>query len=97
MLRLFNANNCDNVNNDEDNVKVIMLSSETSASGSNMSSAEEVILLDPAYGDKQVRLNVERQAIGRVVRLGNKHKEIKVIRLIMKNTIEEDIYKSNIN
>jgi SNF2 family DNA or RNA helicase len=97
VLRLFNSNNCDNINNDENNVKVIMLSSETSVSGSNLSNAEEVIMLDPAYGDKQVRLNIERQAIGRVVRLGNKHKEIKVIRLIMKNTIEEDIYKSNIN
>jgi SNF2 family DNA or RNA helicase len=92
-LKLFNSCN----DNSEDNIKVIMLSSETSASGSNLSNAEEVILLDPAYGDKQIRLNIERQAIGRVVRLGNKHKEIKVIRLIMKNTIEEDIYKSNIN
>lgn len=89
VLKLFNGDNSEN------NVKVIMLSSETSTSGSNLSNAEEVILLDPVYGEKQVRINTERQAIGRVVRLGNKHKEIKVLRLITKNTVEEDIHKLN--
>jgi hypothetical protein len=94
VLRLFNSN--ETLDNN-DAVKVIMLSSEVSVSGSNLSNAEEVILLDPVYGEKQVRINTERQAIGRVVRLGNKHKEIKVLRLIVKNTIEEDIYKSNMD
>lgn len=93
VLKIFNSTLENNTNDDD--VRVILLSSETSASGSNMSNAEEVIILDPVYGDKQVRINTEQQAIGRVVRLGNKHKEIKVLRLIVKNTIEEDIYKSN--
>ena len=101
VLKLFNSNlqnNKDEIKNDqEDSVKVIMLSSETSVSGSNLSNAEEVILLDPVYGDKQTRLNTERQAIGRVIRLGNKHKIINVIRILIKDSIEEDIYKSNQN
>jgi hypothetical protein len=91
VLKLFN--NQDNENND---FKIIMLSSESTVSGSNLNNAEEVIFLDPIYGDKQYRLNTENQAIGRVRRLGNKHEQIKVLRLLIKDSIEEDIYKSNI-
>ncbi len=91
VLRLFNSQ--DTENND---YRIIMLSSESTVSGSNLNNAEEVIFLDPIYGDKQYRLNTENQAIGRVRRLGNKHKEIKVIRLYIRDSVEEDIYKSNI-
>lgn len=90
VLRLFNLNY-----NSQESVKVIMLSSESTVSGSNLNNAEEVIFLDPIYGDKQHRLNTERQAIGRVIRLGNKHKIINVIRILIKDSIEEDIFKSN--
>ena len=92
VLRLFNTS----VDSPE-SVKVIMLSSDSTVSGSNLNNAEEVIFLDPVYGDKQHRLNTERQAIGRVIRLGNKHKIINVIRILIKDTIEEDIYKCNQN
>ena len=89
ILKLFN-------NDDKDNeFKILMLSSETSASGSNLSNAEEVIFLDPVYGDIGHRKNVENQAIGRVRRLGNKFKEISVIKIIITDTIEEIIYNSN--
>ena len=91
VLRLFN---CKDENNE---FKIIMLSSETSASGSNLSNAEEVIFLDPIYGDKQHRLNTEKQAIGRVIRLGNKHKTIKVLRILIKDSIEEEIFNLNKN
>lgn len=73
-----------------------MLSSDSTVSGSNLNNAEEVILLDPVYGDKQYRLNTENQAIGRVRRLGNKFKDIKVIRILIKDSIEEEIFKSNL-
>jgi superfamily II DNA or RNA helicase len=92
VLRLFNTSA-----DSPESVKVIMLSSDSTVSGSNLNNAEEVIFLDPVYGDKQHRLNTERQAIGRVIRLGNKHKIINVIRILIKDTIEEDIYKSNQN
>lgn len=90
VLRLFNASS-----ESADSVKVIMLSSDSTVSGSNLNNAEEVIFLDPIYGDKQHRLNTERQAIGRVIRLGNKHKVIDVIRILIKDSIEEEIFKSN--
>jgi hypothetical protein len=92
VLRLFNT-----PAESTDSVKIIMLSSDSTVSGSNLNNAEEVIFLDPVYGDKQYRLNTERQAIGRVIRLGNKHKIINVIRILIKNSIEEEIYKSNNN
>jgi SNF2 family DNA or RNA helicase len=90
-LRLFNSR-------DENNeYKIIMLSSESTVSGSNLNNAEEVIFLDPVYGDKQHRINTEKQAIGRVIRLGNIHKIIKIVRVLIKDSIEEEIYKSNVN
>ena len=92
VLRLFNDK--DIVNNE---YKIIMLSSDSTVSGSNLNNAEEVIFLDPVYGDKQHRLNTENQAIGRVRRLGNKFKEIKVLRLLIKDSIEEEIFKNNQN
>ena len=91
VLRLFNGK--DIVNNE---YKIIMLSSDSTVSGSNLNNAEEVIFLDPVYGDKQYRLNTENQAIGRVRRLGNKFKEIKVLRLLIKDSIEEEIFKNNL-
>ena len=90
VLKIFN--NKDIQNNE---YRIIMLSSDSTVSGSNLNNAEEVIFLDPIYGDKQFRINTENQAIGRVRRLGNKFKEIKVIRLLIKGTIEEEIFKSN--
>ena len=90
VLRLFNSK--DVANNE---YRIIMLSSDSTVSGSNLNNAEEVIFLDPVYGDKQHRLNTENQAIGRVRRLGNKFKEIKVLRLLIKDSIEEEIIKNN--
>ena len=89
-IRLFN-------NSDEHNdCRVLMMSSKSTVSGSNLSNAEEVIFMDVFSGTKQERLNSEQQAIGRVRRLGNKFKTIKVLKLIIKQSIEEDIYKKNI-
>lgn len=92
VLRLFNTSS-----DSPDSIKIIMLSSDSTVSGSNLNNAEEVIFLDPVYGDKQHRLNTEKQAIGRVIRLGNKHKIINVIRILIKDSIEEEIFKLNQN
>jgi hypothetical protein len=109
VLRLFNSNsnnsnnihnndNIDNIDNiDNNEYKIIMLSSDSTVSGSNLNNAEEVIFLDPVYGDKQYRLNTENQAIGRVRRLGNKYEKIKVLRLLIRDSIEEEIFKANQN
>jgi SNF2 family DNA or RNA helicase len=86
-----------------DDIRVIMLSSESAASGTNLTAATQVILLDPVYkdddysniGNYEYRRNTEWQAIGRAYRMGQT-KKVTVVRLIIKDSIEEEIYKANI-
>jgi SNF2 family DNA or RNA helicase len=79
---------------DDENIKVIMLSSESAASGTNLTAASKVILLDPVSGTYEHRRNTEWQAIGRAYRLGQR-KQVEIIRFIIKDTVEEDIYREN--
>lgn len=80
--------------NSNEKIKVIMLSSKSSASGMNLTKAEMVILLDPVSGSYKDRRNTEWQAIGRAVRMGQKN-QVQIVRFIIKNTIEDEIYKEN--
>lgn len=80
--------------NQDDKMKVIMLSSESAASGTNLTKAEMVILLDPVYGTYEHRRNTEWQAIGRAYRTGQT-KQVEVVRFIIKDTVEEKIYNMN--
>lgn len=84
-IREFNIN---------DKIKVIMLSSESAASGTNLTKAELVIMLDPVYGTYEYRRNMEWQAIGRAYRMGQQN-QVEVVRIIIKGTVEEEIYKIN--
>jgi SNF2 family DNA or RNA helicase len=81
--------------NGDDKIKVIMLSSDSTAAGTNLTKASQVIFIDPIYGDYKFRKDQEKQAIGRAHRLGQKS-NIKVIRFIIKDSIEEDIYNMNV-
>jgi SNF2 family DNA or RNA helicase len=81
--------------NSSDDIKVIMLSSESAASGANLTKASKTILLDPIAGDYEYRRNMEWQAIGRMYRLGQT-KDVEIVRLIVRDTIENDIYNENI-
>lgn len=81
--------------NSDDKIKVIMLSSDSSASGTNLTKASQIVFIEPIYGSYQFRREQERQAIGRAHRLGQQN-EIKVVRFLIKNTIEEDIHNMNI-
>jgi len=81
--------------NSDSEIKVIMLSSDSAAAGTNLTKAGQVILLDPIYGKYEYRKKQEKQAIGRAHRLGQ-NKNIKVVRFIIRNSIEEEIYKMNI-
>jgi SNF2 family DNA or RNA helicase len=78
----------------DDKIKVIMLSSESAASGTNLTKASKVILLDPVSGNYEYRRNMEWQAIGRAYRLGQQQK-VEIVRFIIKDTVEEDIYRAN--
>jgi SNF2 family DNA or RNA helicase len=80
--------------NGDNGIKVIMLSSESAASGTNLTKAEMVILLDPVYGSYEYRRNTEWQAIGRAYRMGQT-KQVTVVRFVIKGTVEEEIYNLN--
>jgi SNF2 family DNA or RNA helicase len=83
--------------------RVIMLSTEHAASGTNLTEASHIIMVDPIDGSDRYESNEEissgrdyvqairGQAIGRALRL-DQTKQIKVIDLIIKDTIEFDIY-----
>jgi len=72
-----------------DDFNVLLLCSEDSASGLNLTEATHVILLDTPDLDKNVSKSIENQAIGRAVRFGQT-KQVNVYKMIMKNTIEEN-------
>ena len=74
--------------------RVIMLSSERCSSGSNLTEASHIILADVINGDAVATKDMESQAIGRAVRIGQK-KPVVVKRFIMSNTIEEEYYTKN--
>ena len=78
----------------DESIRVIMLSSETSNSGSNLTEANYIIFIDVLHQDLEHVKAIEAQAIGRAVRLGQKL-PVKVIRFITKDTIEDEHYKKN--
>ena len=84
-------------NNNEDNV--IMLSLEKSASGTNLTEATHIIFVEPIDQSEDEVRAIESQAIARACRIGQE-KKVKVIRILTKNTIEEEIFnkfQNNIN
>ena len=73
----------------DDTYRVIMLSSERSNSGSNLTEANHIIFIDALQSELETTKATEAQAIGRAVRLGQKL-PVKVVRFITKDTIEEE-------
>lgn len=82
-------------NKKKDPLRIIMLSTEHAASGTNLTEATHIIMVDPVDGSREYIKSVRGQAIGRAVRL-NQTKQVRVIDLIVKNTIEEEIYNNSI-
>ena len=80
-------------NNEQSNCRIILLSSKYSASGINLTRANRVLFVDPVYGSKEFRQQIEEQAIARSKRLGQT-KNVYVVRFLIRNTVEEEIYNS---
>jgi len=80
----------DKFKNSDEN-KIIMLSLKNAASGTNLTEATHIIFIEPINEPKEEIISIESQAIARACRVGQKHK-IKIIRILMQNTIEEEIY-----
>jgi len=75
--------------------RVIMLSTENAASGTNLTEATHIIFMEPIKGSISQVKSIEDQAIGRAVRLGQEN-QVNVYKLIIKDTVEEDIF-NNLN
>jgi SNF2 family DNA or RNA helicase len=77
---------------ESNDVRIIMLSSEDSVSGINLTEATHVILLHPFFTDQgeETDLAYEKQGISRAYRFGLNH-PLKVIRFAVKGTVEEEI------
>lgn len=74
--------------------QVLVLSSEFNASGLNLQFATSIIILQPIRGDYARIRQIENQIIGRLHRIGQT-KEINLIRLIIKDSIESEILRQN--
>lgn len=81
--------------NKKKNTKVIMLSTEHAASGTNLTEANHIIFMESHEGEYGNVKAMEDQAIGRAVRLGQEN-QVNVIRLIIKDTIEEELFNNYI-
>lgn len=71
---------------------VMLLSMQSHYSGLDLHNATHIFFLDVLSGTEDEIEKKEKQAIGRVYRIGQKNK-IKIVRLIMKDTIEFDLWK----
>jgi len=74
--------------------RVALLSSEICSSGVNLIEATDIILFDSLHREKNAQKQIEIQAIGRAVRIGQT-KVVNVYRLIAEGTIEEEIRCQN--
>lgn len=74
-----------------DDSQVILLSLKNSASGTNLTEASHIIFIEPIDDSYEVCKAIEGQAIARACRIGQQQK-IKLYRLLIKNTIEEEVF-----
>ena len=81
------------LNNEGDDNKVIMLSLQNAASGTNLTEASHILFIEPINSTVEERKAIEGQAIGRACRVGQKNK-VTVMRILIENTIEEEIYRT---
>ena len=76
-------------------IRIVLLSSDRAVSGLNLTEASHIILLDTLNTTPEKSKQIEEQAIGRSVRIGQ-DKNIMVKRFIMASTIEHEYYNRNI-
>jgi SWI/SNF-related matrix-associated actin-dependent regulator of chromatin subfamily A3 len=75
-----------------EDTNIMLLSLTTNYSGLDLYHAQHIVFLDVLSGTYEEVHKREEQAIGRAYRIGQTN-TVKIIRLVMENTIEEDVYK----
>jgi DNA repair protein RAD5 len=81
-------------NNEGNDNKVIMLSLKNAALGTNLTEATHIFFIEPINSSREESYVIECQAIARACRIGQKRK-VMLLRVLIENTIEEDIYRKN--
>jgi len=77
------------------NKRVLILSSVKNASGIDLSFVSNIVIFEPIIGDSLYLKDIEKQIIGRIYRI-NQTKDINVYRFIIKDTIEYEIFQKAI-
>jgi SNF2 family DNA or RNA helicase len=104
VLKQFNINNTfvhgnvhirnKAINEFKDNkLRVLLMSLEFSASGTNLVEASHIFILSPSTGTKKQIAAKEAQAIGRAARMGQSGK-LTVVRFVMLSTPEQSLYEN---
>jgi len=77
--------------------KVMMLSLDNAASGTNLTAATHIILCEPGHGLKSHANAIDAQAIGRAHRQGGGGRSfpLKVVRMVTRDTVEQTLYLRN--
>jgi len=70
---------------------ILLLSAEVKALGTNLQAATNIVLLDPAGDSAEHGANLETQAIGRAVRMGQEN-AVRVVRFCVRDTVEEELF-----
>ncbi len=79
--------------NDPSTNQVLILSSLNNASGIDLSFVKNMIIFEPLIGTNEFLRDIEKQIIGRIYRIKQTN-PIDVYRIILKDTIEEEIYSN---
>jgi SNF2 family DNA or RNA helicase len=78
----------------DDSYRVIMLSSENSNSGTNLTESNYIIFIDVLFDNIEKVKAMEAQAIARSLRIGQS-RPVKVVRFITTNTVESEYFNKN--
>lgn len=77
---------------------VLVLSLQRAASGTNLTSASHVLFVHPMNAETVATATAyERQALGRVRRIGQTRKDVSVWRFVTRNTVEEHMHSLHRN
>lgn len=77
----------------EDDPRILLLSLESAASGTNLTAANHVLFVHPMNAETVARAAAyEKQALGRVRRVGQQRKEVHVWRFVTRETVESHIW-----
>ncbi len=74
--------------------RVLIISSIKNASGIDLSFVSNIVIFEPIKGDTLFTSDIEKQIIGRLYRI-NQTQDINIYRLIIKKTIEEEIFNKS--